>query len=152
MAEHLPSYFAEIIAASRDSFVQPIYSGTVPAYARGRIALLGDAGAVAPPFTGSGVFKAMMNAVELATSLAESSSVDGALEQWSVEQTKRGDRLAALGDQMEEAFVWNAPDLSAMTEPDARTWWTRSISFPDEFSYVSEDQGLEADLMQSSRR
>jgi 2-polyprenyl-6-methoxyphenol hydroxylase-like FAD-dependent oxidoreductase len=152
MAEHLPSDFAEIIAASRDSFVQPIYSGTVPAYARGRIALLGDAGAVAPPFTGSGVFKAMMNAVELATSLAESSSVDGALEQWSVEQTKRGDRLAALGDQMEEAFVWNAPDLSAMTEPDARTWWTRSISFPDEFSYVSEDQGLEADLMQSSRR
>jgi len=99
---------------------------------------LGDAGAVAPPFTGSGVFKAMMNAVELATALNESRSVDGALQQWSAEQTKRGDRLAALGEQMEEAFVWEAPDLSSMTEADAKTWWTRSIAFPEEFSYVSE--------------
>jgi 2-polyprenyl-6-methoxyphenol hydroxylase-like FAD-dependent oxidoreductase len=138
MGDHLPRYFSEIITASRDSFVQPIHSGTVPAYARGRIALLGDAGAVAPPFTGSGVFKAMMNAVELATALDESRSVDEALVQWSSEQTKRGDRLAALGDQMEAAFVWHAPDLSTMTEPDARRWWTRSVSFPDEFSYVSD--------------
>jgi 2-polyprenyl-6-methoxyphenol hydroxylase-like FAD-dependent oxidoreductase len=139
MADHLPSYFYEIIAASRDSFVQPIYSGTVPAYARGRVALLGDAGAVAPPFTGSGVFKAMMNAVDLATTLGQSRSVDEALEQWSAVQTKRGQRLAVLGDQMEEAFVWNAPDLSSMTEADARAWWTRSIAFPEEFSYVSEE-------------
>ena len=120
------------------SFVQPIFSGTVPAYRRGRMALLGDAGAVAPPFTGSGVFKAMMNAVELATTLAESSSVDGALEDWSARQTERGKRLAALGDQMEVAFVWEAPDLSSMTEPDARAWWAQSIAFPEEFSYVSE--------------
>jgi 2-polyprenyl-6-methoxyphenol hydroxylase-like FAD-dependent oxidoreductase len=139
MADHLPSYFAEIIAASGDSFVQPIYSGTVPAYARGRMALLGDAGAVAPPFTGSGVFKAMMNAVDLATTLGESRSAEGALEQWSAEQTKRGRRLAALGDQMEVAFVWEAPDLSSMTEAAAKAWWTRSIAFPEEFSYVSEE-------------
>jgi 2-polyprenyl-6-methoxyphenol hydroxylase-like FAD-dependent oxidoreductase len=138
MADHLPSYFADIIADSSDSFVQPIFSGTVPAYRRGRMALLGDAGAVAPPFTGSGVFKAMMNAVELATTLAESSSVDGALEDWSARQTERGKRLAALGDQMEVAFVWEAPDLSSMTEPDARAWWAQSIAFPEEFSYVSE--------------
>ena len=138
MAEHLPSYFAEIITASRDSFVQPIYSGTVPGYARGRMALLGDAGAVAPPFTGSGVFKAMMNAVDLARALGESTSVDEALAGWSAEQTERGRRMAALGDQMEVAFVWEAPDLSAMTEAEARAWWTRSIAFPEEFSYVSE--------------
>ncbi len=138
MAEHLPSYFAEIITASRDSFVQPIYSGTVPAYARGRVALLGDAGAVAPPFTGSGVFKAMMNAVDLATALGGSRSVDEALAQWSAEQTQRGNRLAALGNQMERAFVWEAPDLSSMTEAEAQAWWTKSIAFPEEFSYVSD--------------
>ena len=69
------------------------------------------------------------------------SSVDGALEHWSVEQTERGKRLAALGDQMEVAFVWEAPDLSSMTEPDARAWWAKSIAFPEEFSYVSEAEG-----------
>ncbi len=138
MADHLPSYFADIIAESFDTFVQPIFSGTVPAYARGRMALLGDAGAVAPPFTGSGVFKAMMNAVDLATALAELSSADATLEQWSSEQTRRGRRLAALGAQMEVAFVWETPDLSTMTKADARAWWTESIAFPKEFSYVSE--------------
>ncbi len=138
MADHLPSYFVDIISASIDTFVQPIYSVTVPAYARGRVALLGDAGAVAPPFTGSGVFKAIMNATELVTSLAEGSTVDDALGRWSAEQTERGLRLAALGAQMETAFVWKAPDLSAMTESEARAWWTRSIAFPEEFSYVSE--------------
>jgi len=24
-----------------------------------------------------------------------------------------------------------------MSEPEARTWWTEAISFPEEFSYVS---------------
>jgi 2-polyprenyl-6-methoxyphenol hydroxylase-like FAD-dependent oxidoreductase len=141
MANHLPSYFGEIISDSHDTFVQPIFSGTVPAYARGRMALLGDAGAVVPPFTGSGVFKAMMNAVDLATTLAERSSVDEALECWSAEQTERGMRLAVLGAQMETAFVWEAPDLSRMTESEARAWWTRSIAFPEEFSYVTETEG-----------
>jgi 2-polyprenyl-6-methoxyphenol hydroxylase-like FAD-dependent oxidoreductase len=141
MADHLPSYFVDIIIDSVDTFVQPIFSVTVPGYARGRMALLGDAGAVAPPFTGSGVFKAMMNALELVTALAERSSVDEALEYWSAEQTERGKRLAALGAQMEVAFVWEAPDLSAMTESEAQAWWTRSISFPEEFSYVSGSGG-----------
>jgi 2-polyprenyl-6-methoxyphenol hydroxylase-like FAD-dependent oxidoreductase len=140
MADHLPSYFGEIIGDSEDTFVQPIFSGTVPAYALGHRALLGDAGAVAPPFTGSGVFKAMMNAVELAATLAERSSVDEALETWSAEQTERGMRLAALGAQMETAFVWEAPDLSKMTESEARAWWTQSIAFPEEFSYVTETE------------
>lgn len=54
---------------------------------------LGDAGAVAPPFTGSGVFKALMNATDLVTSLADGSTVDDALGRWSAEQTEKGLRL-----------------------------------------------------------
>lgn len=140
MAEHLPSYFAEIVSDSTNTFAQPIFSVTVPANAVGRRALLGDAGAVAPPFTGSGVFKAMMNAVELATALGEPGSTLDALERWSVEQAQRGLRLAALGDQMERAFVWDAPDFSMMSESQARAWWTESIAFPDDFSYLAPDK------------
>jgi hypothetical protein len=62
-----------------------------------------------------------------------------ALEWWSTEQALRGRRLAALGEQMERAFVWEAPDFSTMPESDARAWWKNSITFPDEFSYVTAD-------------
>lgn len=44
--------------------------------------------------------------------------------------------LAALGRQMEAAFVWDAPDLSAMTGAEARAWWSDAITFPEDFSYV----------------
>ena len=69
MAEHLPPYFGDIVAASGGTFAQPIYTVVVPGYVVGRCALLGDAGSVAPPFTGSGVFKATQNAIDLADSL-----------------------------------------------------------------------------------
>lgn len=141
MATHLPTYFADIVAGSADTFAQPIFSVTVPAYASGRIGLLGDAGAIAPPFTGSGVFKAMMNSLDLVEELSNQDSEDEALARWSAQQTLRGSRLAALGDQMEQAFVWEAPDLSTMSEAETLAWWKRSIAFPEEFSYVSGKEG-----------
>lgn len=138
MAEHLPPYFSEIVEASADTFAQPIYTVEVPAYAEGRIGLLGDAGSVAPPFTGSGVFKAVMNAVDLRLALDDAPDVDAALSAWSRDQARRGLRLAALGRQMEQAFVWSAPDFATMTEDTARAWWKQAVTFPDEFTYVGD--------------
>ncbi|MGD8414819.1 MAG: NAD(P)-binding protein [Candidatus Latescibacterota bacterium] len=138
MTDHLPIYFSEIIAQSHDTFAQPIYTSVVPAYVRGRMGLLGDAGSVAPPFTGSGVFKAVMNAVDLSAALESADSVEEGLARWSHEQTERGYRLAALGSQMERAFVWDAPDLATLSEDGARTWWANAVKFPDEFRYLGE--------------
>jgi len=140
VSDHLPPYFAEVVVSSRDTFAQPIFGVQVPAYARGRIGLLGDAGSVAPPFTGSGVFKAVMNAVDLTRALGQAETVDQALLDWSDEQTARGRRLAALGEQMEQAFVWAAPDFATMTEAAAKEWWKRAVSFPQEFSYVARER------------
>lgn len=139
MREHLPPYFADIVAASAGTFAQPIYSVEVPAYYRARVGLLGDAGFMAQPFTGSGVFKAAGNAVDLVDSLREESDVESALAAWSSRQHETGRRLAALGLQMEQAFVWAAPDFSSMNDFDARLWWSRAISFPDGFSYVGKE-------------
>ncbi|KPJ81206.1 MAG: hypothetical protein AMS19_08530 [Gemmatimonas sp. SG8_23] len=144
MARHLPGYFSEIVSRSVETFAQPIYTATVPAYAEGRVALLGDAGSVAPPFTGSGVFKAMMNAVELASALREAGSLEQGLQEWSREQTLRGERLESLGLQMEQAFVWDAPDLSALTPAEAESWWRDSIRFPDDFTYLAEAESEHA--------
>jgi 2-polyprenyl-6-methoxyphenol hydroxylase-like FAD-dependent oxidoreductase len=139
MSEHLPAYFAEIVSDSVDTFAQPIFSVMVPENAVGRRALLGDAGTVVPPFTGSGVFKAMMNAVELVAALGKPGPTVEVLKRWSAEQAQRGSRLAALGEQMERAFVWDAPDFSTMAESEARAWWMEAITFPDDFSDVSPD-------------
>ena len=55
--EQLPTYFADIMAAADNHFAQAIYIADVPTYHNGRICLIGDAGAVAPPYTASGVSK-----------------------------------------------------------------------------------------------
>src|SRR5437588_6855105 len=57
MAAELPGYYADIVTRSPRTYVQLIYTVAMPAYHRGRMALIGDAGTVAQPFTGSGVFK-----------------------------------------------------------------------------------------------
>ena len=139
MREHLPPYFSDIVAASTSTFAQPIYTILVPGYVVGRCTLLGDAGSVAPPFTGSGVFKATQNAIDLADSRRAHGELEEALAAWSVKQTETGRKLAILGRQMEEAFVWDAPDLSEMGEAETRAWWKAAFTFPDDFRYVADD-------------
>jgi 2-polyprenyl-6-methoxyphenol hydroxylase-like FAD-dependent oxidoreductase len=134
--QQLPPYFGDIVARSGDTFAQPIYTVEVPQYASNRMCLVGDAGSIAPPFTGSGVFKAVQNAIELAEVLADPADVPAALESWSRSQTETGRRLAALGRQMEQAFVWAAPDFSEMDDKTARRWWEEAVTFPDDFSYL----------------
>ena len=41
---------------------------------------------------------------------------------------------------MEQAFVWDAPDLAAMDEGQAQAWWDSSITFPEDFTYIAEDR------------
>ncbi len=139
MRQHLPPYFAEVVAGSASTFAQPIYTVTVPAYAEQRCCLLGDAGSVAQPFTGSGVFKATNNATNLARALAGGEDLDRALSGWSHVQTRTGQRLTRLGRQMEQAFVWAAPDFGRMEAAEARAWWSEAVTFPEEFSYVGQE-------------
>ena len=105
--------------------------------------MIGDAAAVVPPFTGSGVFKASNNAIDLAQTIAHAAGgevLDDALAAWDTAETEGAHRLAALGAQMEQAFVWAAPDLGSMSEQQAKEWWADSITFPDDFSYIAENR------------
>jgi 2-polyprenyl-6-methoxyphenol hydroxylase-like FAD-dependent oxidoreductase len=138
MRDHLPGYYSNIIQESSDTFAQPIYSNNVPAYYKGKICIMGDAGALAQPFTGSGVFKGINNAIDLSEKLEMAGNYANALEQWSIEQTQLGKRLYALGLQMEKAFIWNAPDFSQLDEQTTKTWWKNAVTFPDNFTYENE--------------
>jgi hypothetical protein len=61
VAANLPTYFAEIVSKTQNTYVQLIYTADLPAYYRHRICVIGDAGMVIQLFTGSGVFKGYNN-------------------------------------------------------------------------------------------
>ncbi len=130
----LPPYYAEIVTATRDTFAQPIYRVEPPAYHHGRICLIGDAGAVAPPVTGSGVFRGMTNAIELVTALQAGDDLDLALASWDEAQTAIGRQFTTLGRQMEEALIWATPDLSQMDAAAVEEWWNRTAPPPPNHS------------------
>ncbi len=49
------------------------------------------------------------------------------------------DRLLGLGEQMEQAFIWDSLDLATADSATTEAWWRASVSFPEEFTY--EDDG-----------
>ena len=79
---NLPSYYGAIIDKTQGTYVQLIYTCDLPAYHRDRMCLIGDAGMVVQPFTGSGVFKGYNNVKDLLNALDEHKSTDDALRAW----------------------------------------------------------------------
>jgi 2-polyprenyl-6-methoxyphenol hydroxylase-like FAD-dependent oxidoreductase len=69
--EFLPPAFNDILARIKRPFLTPIYDFTTPQLVFGRVALIGDAAALARPHIGMGVSKAASDAVVLAECLAD---------------------------------------------------------------------------------
>jgi 2-polyprenyl-6-methoxyphenol hydroxylase-like FAD-dependent oxidoreductase len=137
----LPPYYAAIIGATRDTFAQPIYSAEPPAYHRGRICLIGDAGAVVPPPTASGVYRGMTNALDLTAALGAGDDLDGALATWDAAQTATGRRFITWGKQLEQALIWATPDLARLDAAAVAAWWQRTAPPPPQSSYGAPSRG-----------
>lgn len=135
--ESLPPYYADIVTSSRDTFAQEVFSAAVPDYHAGRICLAGDAGAVAPPFTGSGIFKAASNAIELAEALDAHDDVDEALASWGSTQAATAAEIIELGRQYDRAFMDRTPDFGAMDPTTAAEWLAGAIRDPEGFTFVA---------------
>ena len=140
MQENLPTYYGDIIRKTQNTYVQLIYTVSLPAYHQGRICLIGDAGMVAQPFTGSGVFKGYNNIKDLLQALNSYDTIDIALKHWGSEQVKIGYRLLGLGEQMEQAFIWNSLDLAKADSEATANWWREAVTFPEEFTYAAEEE------------
>jgi len=138
MQDNLPRYYADIVSRTEHTYAQLIYTVDLPAYARERICVIGDAGIVVQPFTGSGIFKGFNNARDLVAALEEHDSVDESLAQWSQAQTEGSKRILALGQQMEQAFIWSPLDFATADAETTAAWWKSSVTFPENFTY--EDQ------------
>lgn len=140
MVDNLPTYYGDLVAATEDTYVQLIYTVDLPGYHRERMCLIGDAGMVVQPFTGSGVFKGYQNVTDLLEAIDRHGSLDDALQEWDEKQMMTGKRLLALGEQMEQAFIWNSLDFSAANAESTAAWWKRSVTFPEDFSYESRQE------------
>jgi 2-polyprenyl-6-methoxyphenol hydroxylase-like FAD-dependent oxidoreductase len=140
--EQVPPYYAEIVTASRDTFAQPIYRVEPPAYRRGRICLIRDAGALAPPVTGSGVFRGTTNAIELATALQAGNDLDAALAAWDEAQTATGRRFAAWVRQLEQALIWATPDLASLDAAAVEEWYYRTAPIPPGGGFGERARGV----------
>ena len=139
MWDNLPIHYADIVSKTQSTHAQPIYTSSLPAYAKDRMALIGDAGIVAQPLTGSGVFKGLYNVRDLVANLAEYNTLDEALDQWSVEQTRLGQQILDFGELMEDAFIWNPLNFATANTQETIEWWASSVTFPKDFSFADVD-------------
>lgn len=140
MIRELPDFYADILFRSSGNQVQLIYTCELDAYGRNRMCLMGDAGIVVQPMTGSGLFKGYSNARDLCEHLRQNTDIDAAIASWSAVQTRVARQMLDLGNQMEEAFIWDTIDLATSDPTACESWWDQSIQIPDEFSYFAQSQ------------
>jgi 2-polyprenyl-6-methoxyphenol hydroxylase-like FAD-dependent oxidoreductase len=108
--EALPPAFKEILASITRPFFTPIYDFTTPQLAFGRVALIGDAAALARPHIGMGVSKAASDAVVLSGCLAEP----------NIPAAEALARFSAIRLPIGEKTVRRGRDLGAYMLPHAR--------------------------------
>ena len=128
LAGLLPRLLFELVRQSGNSSIQAIYSVVPRSYARDRLCLVGDAGTVFPPFTGSGVLRAVASATSLTDALASAPAVDDALRRWSEAQLQVAAQVVPIAEGIERSSVFGMPDLTTMPATATNDWM--SAAFP----------------------
>jgi 2-polyprenyl-6-methoxyphenol hydroxylase-like FAD-dependent oxidoreductase len=122
LADLLPSSLFELVQQCGNSSIQALYSVAARSYARDRVCLAGDAGAVFPPFTGSGVLRAVANVTSLADALAGAAAVDDGLCRWGEAQVQAAAQVMQAAERIEQRAVFGMPDLAAMPTAATNDW------------------------------
>jgi 2-polyprenyl-6-methoxyphenol hydroxylase-like FAD-dependent oxidoreductase len=122
LAGLLPRSLFELVQQSGNSSIQAIYSVVPRSYARDRLCLVGDAGTVFPPFTGSGVLRAVADATSLTDALAGAAAVDDALRRWSQAQLQVAAQVIPIAEGIERSGVFGMPDLTTMPTTATNDW------------------------------
>ena len=130
--ERIPDYYADIVEKSPDTFAYAIYDCEVPAYRKGRVCLVGDAGAFARPHSAAGALKGINDAVALAEALKAHSSVEEALTVWDTDRTATNNNLVRFGNQLGQALVKEIPDWSQMDATSMEKWFTSIVTIQTE--------------------
>lgn len=141
VAEHFPSWHASLIELTRSEeiSIQPIYDEKVPHYVVGRVALLGDAGTVTRPHTGSGATKALQEAMLLEDLCAQHDDWQTVLDVYDAERTAAGNSIVELGRRIGAAQVENTPPWQSMTHADFEQWTKDTLAGTKLYFYGDPD-------------
>lgn len=58
---------------------------------------------------------------------------------WDKAQVRTGNRLLALGEQTEKAFIWDYLDLSTADRETTAAWYKASATFAEQFSHEAKE-------------
>jgi 2-polyprenyl-6-methoxyphenol hydroxylase-like FAD-dependent oxidoreductase len=128
LAGLLPPSLFELVRQCGNSSIQAVYSVAARSYARDRVCLVGDAGAIFPPFAGSGVLRAVANATSLADALAGAPAVDDGLRRWGDAQAQAAAQLMPVAERIERGAVFDMPDLATMPTAATNDWMSATHS------------------------
>src|SRR5262249_56139319 len=136
LADLLPSLLFELVQQCGNSSIQAVYSVAARSYARDRVCLVGDAGAVFPPFTGSGVLRAVANATSLADALAGAPAVDDGLPRRGEAPVQGAAQVMPVAERIERSAVFDMPDLTTMPPAATNDWMSAAhpglvVTLPD---------------------
>ena len=136
LTDLLPPSLFQLVQQCGNSSIQAIYSVAARSYARDRLCLAGDAGAVFPPFTGSGVLRAVANVTSLADALAGAAAVDDGLRRWGEAQVQVAAHVMQVAERTERRAVFDMPDLAAMPIAATNDWMSAAhpglvVTLPD---------------------
>ncbi|WP_341316646.1 FAD-dependent monooxygenase [Paraburkholderia sp. IMGN_8] len=108
--ERLPHTLSQLVAATDTPFLQAISDALSPSFAKGRIALVGDAACTLRPHTGSGTSKAAGDAVSLAEALATpTADVVPVLDDWAARRRSAVEPLILKGPRLAQSFGLGYP-------------------------------------------
>ena len=119
----LPAPLDAVVRESANTFGQAIVAASPRCYHKGRLCLVGDAGAVVPPFTTSGVLKGMNNALSLIEAIGSGESIDQALVTWDERQQAHAAGLNRLSELMAQKLITAVPDFSTLDQDGLDRWW-----------------------------
>ena len=131
--DQLPPFWADAIRTTprEDVFIQPLYDLEAPAFARGRLLLLGDSGAVSRPHAGAGALKAVQDAATLARLWPEAADLDDLARRYDAERRPAGHAVVSLARHIGQAQVLDVPDWAAFEEPELLAWLETLTQAPD---------------------
>jgi 2-polyprenyl-6-methoxyphenol hydroxylase-like FAD-dependent oxidoreductase len=128
LAGLLPTPLFELVQQTGNSSIQAIYSSVPRCYARMRVCLVGDAGAVFPPFAGSGVLRAVASATSLADAIVGAADLDDALRGWNEAQLQVAAQIAPNAEAIERNYVIGMPDFTAMPTAATNDWMSAAYA------------------------
>lgn len=106
----LPRTLSQLVAATDAPFLQAISDALSPSFAKGRIALVGDAACTLRPHTGSGTSKSADDAVSLAEELAtRQTDLVQRLHDWATARRSAVEPLLQKGPRLAQSFGLGYP-------------------------------------------